>query len=309
MPVPKPTADESQDTYMHRCMGFLMNEPDSQRSQEQCVAICMSLWRDRGKNSADPDLAESRRQYRGQGKLSMPLEIKSLTAREFEGYGSVFGNVDLGGDIVVPGAFAKSLNAHAENGSLPQMFWMHDPTRVPGKWLAMSEDDHGLYVKGQLAPTPLGDEMHALMKMDAVRGLSIGYMVGEDAYDKQGNRLLKAVDLWETSLVSLAMNPMARVAHVKSQLSQAGEYVPSPREWEQSFRDMGCSRRMARTLVYKLFGGDESSGTLDAALFGKGDDGVMPPESRWDAADSELGRALETLRDTVIADSLSKLKF
>jgi len=42
-------------------------------------------------------------------RRGVPLEIKSLAGLEFEGHGSVFGNLDLGGDVVMPGAF----HAHA----------------------------------------------------------------------------------------------------------------------------------------------------------------------------------------------------
>lgn len=41
---------------------------------------------------------------------SRPLEIKSFEETGvFEGYGSVFGNADWYGDVVMPGAFANSL--------------------------------------------------------------------------------------------------------------------------------------------------------------------------------------------------------
>ena len=185
--------------------------------------------------------------------LTVPLEIKSLNEREFSGHGSIFGNEDLGGDIVLPGAFSKSLTKHRESASVPQMFWMHDPSRVPGKWLSMSEDKHGLKVKGVLADTPLGNEIHTLLTMDAVRGLSIGYQVTDDDYDKNGRRLLKQIDLWEVSVVSLPMNPLAQVQHAKSQLSARGEYVPTAREFEQTLRDVGCSLIVAKTILSKLY--------------------------------------------------------
>jgi HK97 family phage prohead protease len=189
-------------------------------------------------------------------KLTIPLEIKALNDGEFEGHGSVFGNEDLGGDIVMPGAFKRTLAKHRSDGSLPQMFWMHDPSRVCGKWLDMSEDENGLRVKGVLAPTPLGEEIRTLLKMDAVRGLSIGYSVADDDYTKDGNRLLKDVELWEVSVVSLPMNPLAQVAHAKSQLSATGEYVPTAKEFERTLRDVGCSRRVAKTILSKVYEGE-----------------------------------------------------
>lgn len=185
--------------------------------------------------------------------FTIPLELKSLNDREFEGHGSIFKNIDLGGDRVMPGAFKKSLAEHRKGGSLPQMFWMHDPTKVIGKWLDMSEDKNGLAVKGVLAPTELGNEIHTLLKMDAVRGLSIGYVTRDQDYDNDGHRLIKEADLWEVSVVSLPMNPLAQVAHVKSRLSATGEYVPTVREFERLLRDVGCSQKIAKTLISKMF--------------------------------------------------------
>lgn len=194
--------------------------------------------------------------------LNVSLDIKTLGTREFEGHGSIFGNVDLGGDIVLPGAFKRSLAAHKKAGSLPQMFWMHRPDQVPGRWLEMEEDAKGLYVKGELADTPLGNEMYTLLKMKAVRGQSIGYRTVDMDYDKDGNRLLKEVELWEVSLVSLAMNPLARVEGVKSRLSAAGEYVPTQREFERLLRDAGCSRKLAEIIAAKFCNDPDLSGML-----------------------------------------------
>ena len=189
--------------------------------------------------------------------ITIPLEIKGLNNREFDGHGSIFKNVDLGGDIVMPGAFKRSLAQHKADGDLPSMFWMHQPDQVCGKWTDMYEDDKGLAVKGILAPTPLGDEIHTLLKMEAVRGMSIGYMTKDYDFDSDGNRLIKEADLWEVSVVSLPMNPLAQVVHVKSQLSERGEYVPSIREFETILRDVGCGQSVAKRIIAKVYDGEE----------------------------------------------------
>lgn len=187
---------------------------------------------------------------------NLRLEIKALGNREFEGHGSVFGNVDLGGDIVARGAFTETLAQHRKDGTMPQLFWMHRPDQVPGKWLDMSEDERGLKVRGVLATTPLGDEMHTLLKMKALHGLSIGFRIKDrewrDDEEHGAVRVIKAVDLWEVSLVSLAMNPLARVTASKSRLSDAGEYVPLPSELEDILRDAGMSRSVAKAMVSKM---------------------------------------------------------
>lgn len=224
--------------------------------------------------------------------LNVALEIKSLGAREFEGHGSIFGNVDLGGDIVMPGAFKRSLAKHRKDGTLPQMFWMHRPDQVPGRWIEMQEDSKGLYARGELADTQLGNEMHTLLKMKAVRGLSIGYQTIESDWTKDGDRLLKEVDLWETSLVSLAMNPLAQIEAVKSRLSASGEYVPTEREFERILRDAGCARKVAATLVAKLYGPDSISGMLDDHLRDAGEvDGVAGAQAAAEAVAAKFATA------------------
>jgi HK97 family phage prohead protease len=169
----------------------------------------------------------------------------------------VFGNVDLGGDVVIRGAFAATLAEHEANGTTPQMFWMHNPGAVPGRWDAMSEDDKGLAVTGTLANTPLGNEVRELAKMKAVRGLSIGYWPTDVDYSDDGVRVIKSLDLVEVSIVSLAMNPLAEIEATKARLSASGEYVPTRREFEHKLRDAGLSRALAKRLLAAAFAGPQ----------------------------------------------------
>lgn len=238
--------------------------------------------------------------------LTVPLEIKSLAEREFEGHGSVFRNTDLGGDIVVPGAFKRTLAQHRKAGSLPQMFWAHDPSRVPGKWLEMHEDANGLKVRGVLADTDLGNEIHTLLKMEAVRGLSIGYRTLDADYDADGNRLIKEAELWEVSVVSLPMNPLAQVAHVKSQLSALGERVPGPREMEHEFRRMGCSKSVARDLCFKLFGSGVMLEPIEDAGAMLADEKTETP-SRCEADDeTDAAEMLQSLAEIMLAERIRR---
>lgn len=215
--------------------------------------------------------------------LNVALEIKALSDREFEGHGAIFGNADLGGDIVVPGAFRRTLAAHRKAGTMPVMLWMHQSNQVAGVWHAMSEDDNGLKVRGELADTQLGNEVHTLLKMKAVRGLSIGFRTVESDFDRDGHRLLKEIDLWETSIVTRAMNPLARVEAVKSRLTASGEYVPDIREFEEILRDAGLSRKAARHVCAKVY---------DA---GPGSE-MLLPSRRCDAGTVESDEAAELLK-------------
>lgn len=214
--------------------------------------------------------------------LSFGFEIKALSKREFEGHGAIFGNRDMSDDIVEPGAFKRSLAEHKQAGTLPQMFWAHKSDQVPGVWTEMREDDRGLFVKGELVDTQLGNEMRTLLTKKAVRGLSIGFMTEDSKFDDDGTRHLTELKLFEVSLVSLAMNPLAQVEAVKSRLSVNGEYVPTTREFERILRNAGCSKKTAITLCSRLLD-NEPGGT--------------PGDDRRDSGDvdPELAQVLKRL--------------
>ena len=152
--------------------------------------------------------------------IERPFEVKAVDeSGTFTGYGSVFGNVDSYDEIVAPGAFTESLAAWKASGRLPPVLWQHRSGEPVGPHLDMSEDTHGLFIKGQLLVDEVqrAKEARALMKAKAVNGLSIGYVVRDDSYDRvTGIRTLKKVDLWEVSIVTFPANPQAQIANVKS---------------------------------------------------------------------------------------------
>ena len=135
-----------------------------------------------------------------------------------EGFGSVFGQEDAYGDVVVPGAFAASLAEHRAANTMPAMLWQHRQDMPIGVWESMEEDQRGLRVKGRLAmDVAQAREAFALVKAGAIPGLSIGFMTKEDDYDPKTNiRTVRAVDLWEVSLVTFPAAKSARVTRVKA---------------------------------------------------------------------------------------------
>ncbi|WP_281842790.1 HK97 family phage prohead protease [Sinisalibacter aestuarii] len=131
---------------------------------------------------------------------------------KIEGYASYFGEVDRGGDIVSPGAYARSLAALAARGGQVKMLWQHDPAQPIGVWDEVREDGRGLFVKGRiLADVAKGREAAALIGAGAIDGLSIGYRTVKATKDDKGRRLLTELELWEVSLVTFPMLPSARV--------------------------------------------------------------------------------------------------
>lgn len=130
-----------------------------------------------------------------------------------EGYASLFGQSDQGGDIVQKDAYSGSIARLAAEGRRVKMLWQHDPAQPIGVWDEVREDSRGLWVKGRLLETTrMGREAAALVAAGAIDGLSIGYRTLKSAKNDKGQRLLSELELWEVSLVTFPMLPSARVA-------------------------------------------------------------------------------------------------
>ena len=207
-----------------------------------------------------------------EGILEFEAELKAYSSDEdkgeFTGYASVFGNVDLGGDIVERGAFQKSLRRKGYRKV--KMLYQHDTKQPIGVFDMIKEDDNGLFVKGRLAmQTQKGREVYELMKMGAIDGLSVGYRVDAKGYsydDKKRKRKLKEVDLMEISAVTFPMNPKANLVSVKSD--------KTIREWETFLREEGglsrSESKMGANALTKALNqrevGDEQKNNLVASL-------------------------------------------
>ena len=186
----------------------------------------------------------------GREVRSFALQIKAAgDDGTVEGYGSVFGVRDNYDDVIAKGAFVKSLKDHKAAGTMPAMLWQHDADKPIGVWTEMVEDEKGLRIKGQLAmETIKGKEAHALLKMGALNGLSIGFMSKEWAYDRDTEvRTLTAIDLWEVSLVTFPANEKARVTNVKS-----ADEMATPKDAEKALRDAGFSKSDATAFVSRV---------------------------------------------------------
>lgn len=176
---------------------------------------------------------------------SLPFEVKEISEDSeyftFEGYASTFGNIDLGDDIIVRGAFSKTLKKNAE---VP-VLWQHQMSEPVGKSITLYEDDKGLYIKAILpkSDTLVSGRIIPQMKVGSIREMSIGFFTRESDMEK-GVRLLKEIELFEVSLVTKAMNPQALVSGFKS--------VESLKDIEQSLKEMGLSNTEAKTLISKV---------------------------------------------------------
>lgn len=179
---------------------------------------------------------------------------------KFAGYASVFNQVDSYGDTILPGAYQKTL----EINGMPKMFLQHELWELPiGKWLVAKEDDHGLYVEGELT-VGMGraDDTYAALKHGTLDGLSIGYRLSRDDYEfdpdsDMDRRIIKNVSLLaEISPVVFPADTHARIdlGSVKSEIDQ----IETIRDFEYFLRDAGgLSKGLTNALISRariLFG-------------------------------------------------------
>lgn len=219
----------------------------------------------------------------------------------FEGYGAVYGNVDSVGDMIEPGAMAKSLHQCKACGKYPPMRKMHgmgsadlDPI---GVWDHMEEDSHGLMVRGRLVglDTEQGKWNYAQLREGALKGLSIGYRVPPNGSrrgsGKMGEpaRYLKQIDLREVSLVDNPANALATVTAMKSLYGAAADINFDPREMEGALRDAGLSRA------------DAVKGVAVFRSYLRRDAEGADPALRDEAAAAELVNAIKAATDRLRA--------
>ncbi len=178
----------------------------------------------------------------------MALDLKTVDGDGvFEGYASLFDRMDMGRDVIAPGAFSESLDRRGADGV--RMLFQHDPAQPIGTWLSLSEDRRGLRAQGRLVDGVVrAREVSSLMRAGAIDGLSIGFRALKARRDRRtGVRRIEKLDLWEISVVTFPMLPGARIERRKAWPFTGRP--PTEREFERWLaRDAGLSRIEARAV-------------------------------------------------------------
>ena len=140
------------------------------------------------------------------------------------GYLSVFGIKDSDGDILIKGCFSKSLTERGPGSMTARkiaFLWMHDMEDPIGRFTSLQEDDYGLKFSAQLdAGVENADRCKIQLKSGTLNQFSIGfqYIWDKMEYDEiMDAYIVKEVDLFEGSVVTLAANEYASFTGFKSQ--------------------------------------------------------------------------------------------
>ena len=131
-----------------------------------------------------------------------------------KGYGSYFGNKDSDNDVIMKGAYKKTI---AENGDRVKYLYQHDMNQPIGKMTELYEDEKGLVFVAEIAKTQLGKDVVELMKSGVITENSVGIMPIQKQ-NKDNYREITEVKLYEISAVTLAANDQAKILDVKGNI-------------------------------------------------------------------------------------------
>lgn len=156
-------------------------------------------------------------------KKSCDLALKDVNTEKgiVEGYFSAFGNVDMDGDMIKMGAFAKSISERGPSGKdRIKHLKNHNPDNLVGKILELKEDYTGLYFRSQMSKSTAGQDMLTLYQEGIITEHSIGFQVmnwnKEKGTDGKEYTSLTELKLWEGSGVTWGANENTPVTGMKS---------------------------------------------------------------------------------------------
>lgn len=195
---------------------------------------------------------------------NIKTEGDGLAQGQFEGYASVFGNVDSYGDRIMPGAFANTLK---DANNKVSMFFNHDSWDMPvGKWLSMEEDDYGLKVRGELTPgLSKSADILAAMRHGTVEGMSVSFSMKAGTFLENEFGGVDISDIYvlrEVSLCTYPANDQAVVTSLKS-IKDLGTI----RDVERHLRDAGgFSKTEAQALISRIKSSERGDHEEEAEL-------------------------------------------
>lgn len=153
-------------------------------------------------------------EYKSIGQSFKDVDVK---AGVVTGYLSAFGNIDSDGDMIMPGAFQKTISEWGPNGRKRiKHFLDHDSTKSVGVFLVLKEDDYGLYYESKAGDWTGGVDFLKMVEAGAITEHSIGFKTIKQE-KSEGHTKIQEIKLYEgSSLQGWGANEFTPVVGVKS---------------------------------------------------------------------------------------------
>lgn len=143
-----------------------------------------------------------------------------VDSRTISGYAAAFNSLDSDGDVIVKGAFTKTLLENGVGSIQPRIFhlYQHDVKQVLGRPLVLKEDDYGLYFETKIAKTSIGNDVLELYRNGTHNEHSIGFKTIKSTNRGNYNEISE-VKLFEFSTVTFGANSNTPFTGFKSQFN------------------------------------------------------------------------------------------
>lgn len=157
----------------------------------------------------------------------LPASVKDVDPNKgiVTGYFSAFNNKDADGDIIIKGAFAKTIQENGPNSASPRIKHLlnHSVSLPLGKPIVLQEDQKGLYYESQIGTHTLGQDFLKMVESGLITEHSIGFKTIKEERDEKdvSTNYIKEVKLWEgSSLTAWGSNPDTPLTGMKSLTSE-----------------------------------------------------------------------------------------
>jgi uncharacterized protein len=132
------------------------------------------------------------------------------------GYFSAFNNIDSDGDVIVSGAYKKTVAENGPNGKNRIMHLLqHNPLMPLAKPMELIENGKGLRFVSKITETSYGKDVIKLYAEGVFNEHSVGFEIIKSD-NKAGYREIREIKLWEGSTVTWGANPNTPIESMKS---------------------------------------------------------------------------------------------
>jgi HK97 family phage prohead protease len=168
---------------------------------------------------------------------SFNLEVKDVDTKQgvVTGYFSAFGNIDSDGDIMMPGAFKRSIQDWGPEGKgRIKHLLNHDPSKPLGKIQVLKEDEYGLYYESKVGKHNLGQDYIKMIESGLIAEHSIGFKTLREQKSGEANQIHEVMLFEGSSLTAwganeatplLGMKNMNNIEQIQDQIKSFEKFI------------------------------------------------------------------------------------
>ena len=209
-------------------------------------------------------------------KVKSNYELKDIDEKQgiISAYVSIFGNVDSGKDITMPGAFTKTISERGPQAARPRIkhLWMHDIYTIIGVPLSLEEDQKGLLARSKFGSDTFSQDKFQQHVDGLVTEFSYGYDIIKDNVKSDPEygevRELNELKLWEYSSVTWGMNELTHMVEAKGtgedaltiinkRMDKLTRALRNGKYTDESFEQFEIELKQIQTIYNELIKGNE----------------------------------------------------